>query len=153
MQGREKRIYDECRRVIAAGSAKDSSLHAGVHGNYIVDIAYAIIHNTRERFTVNKKNHGAISNFDPEAVVETPAYVGSMGAETINIGEIPTMQKGLMEMQKAYEKLTVDAALSGSYQTALEAVLLNKTIPNYTVGKKVLDELYEANKGLWPELH
>jgi maltose-6'-phosphate glucosidase len=152
MQGREKRIYDECRRVIAAGSAKDSSLHAGVHGNYIVDIAYAIIHNTRERFTVNKKNHGAIANFDSEAVVETPAYVGSMGAETINIGEIPTFQKGLMEMQKAYEKMTVDAALSGSYQTALEAVMLNKTIPNYTVGKKVLDELYEANQGLWPEL-
>ena len=152
MQGREKRIYDECRRVIAAGSAKDSSLHAGVHGNYIVDIAYAIIHNTRERFIVNKKNHGAISNFDPEAVVETPAYVGSMGAETINIGEIPTFQKGLMEMQKAYEKMTVDAALSGSYQAALEAVMLNKTIPNYTVGKKVLDELYAANKGLWPEL-
>ena len=144
--------YDECRRVIAAGSAKDSSLHAGVHGNYIVDIAYAIIHNTRERFIVNKKNHGAISNFDPEAVVETPAYVGSMGAETINIGEIPTFQKGLMEMQKAYEKMTVDAALSGSYQAALEAVMLNKTIPNYTVGKKVLDELYAANKGLWPEL-
>lgn len=152
MQGREKRIYDECRRVISEGSAKDSSLHAGVHGNYIVDIAYAIIHNTRERFIVNKKNHGAISNFDPEAVVETPAYIGSMGAETINIGEIPTFQKGLMEMQKAYEKMTVDAALSGSYQKALEAVMLNKTIPNYTVGKKVLDELYAANKGLWPEL-
>ena len=75
-----------------------------------------------------------------------------MGAETINIGEIPAFQKGLMEMQKAYEKMTVDAALSGSYQTALEAVMLNKTIPNYTIGKKVLDELYEANKGLWPEL-
>ncbi|MFS7260694.1 6-phospho-alpha-glucosidase [Carnobacterium divergens] len=152
MNGREKRIYDECRRVIMAGTAKDSSLHAGVHGNYIVDIAYAIIHNTRERFTVNQKNHGAISNFDSEAVVETPAYIGSMGAETINIGEIPVMQKGLMEMQKAYEKMTVDAALSGSYQTALEAVMLNRTIPNYTVGKKVLDELYKANKGLWPDL-
>ncbi|MFD2307180.1 maltose-6'-phosphate glucosidase [Enterococcus termitis] len=152
MQGREKRIYDECRRVIAAGTAKDSSLHAGVHGNYIVDIAYAIIHNTRERFTVNKKNHGSISNFDPEAVVEVPAYVGSMGAETITVGAIPTFQKGLMEMQKAYEKMTVDAALSGSYQTAMEAVMLNKTIPNYTVGKKVLDELYAANKGLWPNL-
>lgn len=152
MQGREKRIYEECRRVIAKGSAKDSTLHAGVHGNYIVDIAYAIIHNTRERFTVNKKNHGSISNFDSEAVIEVPAYVGSMGAETITVGTIPTFQKGLMEMQKAYEKLTVDAALSGSYQTAIEAVMLNKTIPNYTVGKKVLDELYKANKGLWPEL-
>lgn len=151
-QGREKRIYEECRRVIAASTAKDSSLHAGVHGNYIVDIAYAIIHNTRERFIVNKKNHGAITNFDPEAVVEVPAYVGSMGAETITIGSIPTFQKGLMEMQKAYEKKTVDAALTGSYQTALEAVLLNKTIPNYTIGKKVLDELYEANKDYWPAL-
>ncbi|HEK9986227.1 6-phospho-alpha-glucosidase [Streptococcus equi] len=152
IQGREKRIYEECRRVIASGTAKNSSLHAGVHGNYIVDIAYSIIHNTRERFTVNKKNHGAISNFDPEAVVEVPAYVGSMGAETINIGSIPPLQKGLMEMQKAYEKKTVDAALTGSYQTALEAVMLNKTIPNYTVGKKVLDELYEANKDFWPVL-
>lgn len=151
MQGREKRIYDECRRVLAAGTAKDSSLHAGVHGNYIVDIANAIIHNTRERFTVNMKNNGAISNFDPDAVVETAAYVGSMGAETINIGKIPTFQKGLMEMQKAYEKLTVDAALTGSYQKALEAAMLNKTIPNYQIAKKVLDELYEANKEYWPE--
>lgn len=152
MEGREKRIYDECRRVIANGSAKDSTLHEGVHGNYIVDIAYAIIHNTRERFIVNVKNHGSISNFDSNSVVEVPAYIGSMGAESITIGEIPTFQKGLMEMQKAYEKMTVDAALTGSYQTAIEAVMLNKTIPNYTVGKKVLDELLLANKGMWPEL-
>ena len=81
-----------------------------------------------------------------------PAYIGSMGAETINVGEIPTFQKGLMEMQKAYEKLTVDAALTGSYQTALEAVMLNKTVPNYTIGKKVLDELYEANQNYWKPL-
>lgn len=146
MQGREK--YDECRRVIA----KDSTLHAGVHGNYIVDIVYAIIHNTREHFIVNKKNHGSISNFDSEAVIEVPAYVGSMGAETITVGTIPTFQKGLMEMQKAYEKLTVDAALSGSYQTAIEAVMLNKTVSNYTIGKKVLNELYQANRGFWPDL-
>lgn len=151
MQGREKRIYEECERVIANGTAKDSSLHAGVHGNYIVDIAHAIIHNTRERFVVNMKNNGAISNFDPEAVVEVPAYVGSSGAETINVGEIPTLQKGLMEMQKAYEQKTVEAALTNSYQSAIEAATLNKTIPDYKTGKKVLDDLYEANKEYWGE--
>ncbi|MDR2977133.1 MAG: 6-phospho-alpha-glucosidase [Streptococcaceae bacterium] len=151
MQGREKRIYDECKRVIANGSAEDSGLHAGVHGNYIVDIAYAIIHNTRERFVVNQMNHGAISNFDPEAVVEVPAYIGSVGAETINIGKIPTFQKGLMEMQKAYEQKTVEAAMTNSYQVALEAMMLNKTVPNYNIGKKVLDELYQANINYWGE--
>lgn len=152
VNGRETSIYNECRRVIANGSAKDSSLHAGVHGNYIVDICYAIIHDTRERFTVNITNNGSISNFDTKAVVEIPAYVGASGAEPVVIGEIPTFQKGLMDMQKAYEKLTVQAALTGSYQTALEAVLLNKTIPNLTVGKAVLDDLYAANKEYWPEL-
>lgn len=152
VNGRETSIYNECRRVIANGSAKDSSLHAGVHGNYIVDICHAIIHDTRERFTVNITNNGSISNFDPKAVVEIPAYVGASGAEPVVIGEIPTFQKGLMDMQKAYEKLTVQAALTGSYQTALEAVLLNKTIPNLTVGKAVLDDLYAANKEYWPEL-
>ncbi|MBO0480601.1 6-phospho-alpha-glucosidase [Vagococcus fluvialis] len=150
--GREKRIYEECERVIANGTAVDSNLYGGVHGNYIVDIAHAIIHDTRERFTVNIVNNGSISNFDPKAVVELPAYVGASGAEPIVVGEIPTFHKGLMESQKAYEQLTVEAALTGSYQTALEAVMLNKTIPSLAVGKAVLDELYEANKEWWPEL-
>ena len=30
--------------------------------------------------------------------------------------------------------------------------MLNKTIPNFSVGKAVLDDLYEANKEWWPEL-
>lgn len=151
MQGREKRIYDECARVIANGTAKDSSLHTGTHGNYIVDIAYAIMHDTRERFVVNLKNHGSISNFDADAVVEVPAYIGSSGAETISVGKIPTFQKGLMEMQKAYEQKTVEAALTHSYQAALEAMSLNKTVPDYNIGKKTLDELYEANVEYWGE--
>ncbi|MEG1531378.1 MAG: 6-phospho-alpha-glucosidase, partial [Lactococcus sp.] len=44
-----------------------------------------------------------------------------------------------------------EAALTHSYQAALEATMLNKTIPDYTTGKKVLDELYEANKEYWGE--
>jgi len=152
MDGREKRIYDECKRVIQNGSAKDSSLHAGDHGNYIVDIANAIIHDTRERFTVNLKNNGAISNFDSEAVVELPVYIGSAGAESINVGKIPTFQKGLMEQQKAYEKLTVEAALTGSWQKALEAAVMNKTVPSYRVAQETLKDLYQANQDLWPEM-
>ncbi|MEB3363619.1 hypothetical protein SDC49_07365 [Lactobacillus sp. R2/2] len=69
------------------------------------------MHNTRERFTVNQKNNGAISNFDPDAVVEVPAYIGSMGAETISIGKIPTFHKGLMELQK----LTKNGQLTQRY--------------------------------------
>ena len=57
-----------------------------------------------------------------------------------------------MEAQKGYEKLAVEAALTGSYQTALQAILLNRTVPSYAVGKVILDELIEANQGYWNEL-
>lgn len=149
---REITVFEECKRVIELGTAKDSKLLGGVHGNYIVDITNAIIHDTKERFIINIKNNGAINNFNSEAVVEVPCYVGATGPEPVTVGNIPTFHKGMMEMQKAYEKLTVETALTGSYNTAMEAILLNKTIPSYRVGKAVLDELMEANKDFWPTL-
>ena len=42
-------------------------------------------------------NDGAISNFDPTAMVEIPCIVGSNGYEKVCIGKIPQFQKGLME--------------------------------------------------------
>ncbi len=150
---REITVFEECRRVIEAKTAKNSKLLGGVHGNYIVDITNAIIHDTKERFIVNTKNQGAIQNFNPDAVVEIPAYIGAMGVERVCVGPIPIFQRSLMEMQKGYEILTVETALTGSYTTAMEAVLLNKTIPSYRVGKELLDELMEANKDYWPELN
>lgn len=149
---REITVFEECRRVLEAGTAKDSKLLGGVHGNYIVDITNAIIHDTKERFIVNIKNNGAISNFNKDSVVEVPCYVGATGAEAVTVGDIPVFHKSMMEMQKGYEKLTVETALTGSYNTAMEAILLNKTIPSYRVGKAVLDDLMEANKEYWPTL-
>lgn len=149
LAGREITVYEECRRVIAAGSAKDSYLVSGVHGNYIVDLAGAIVNDTRERFTINVMNNGAIGNFNHDAVVEVPCYVGAFGIEPTSVGYIPQFHKSLMEAQKGYEKLAVEACLEGDYQKALQAVLLNKTVPSYRVGKAVLDDFLILNREYW----
>ena len=60
---REISVFEECKNVIESGTAKNSKLLGGVHGNYIVDITNAIIYDTKERFIVNIKNNGAICNF------------------------------------------------------------------------------------------
>ena len=108
---REVTVYDECKRVIEAGSAKDSYLVSGVHGNYIVDIASSIINDKRERYIINVMNNGAIGNFNHDAVVEVPCYVGAHGIEPVSVGYIPQFHKSLMEAQKGYEKLAVEACL------------------------------------------
>lgn len=149
LEGREITVYEECKRVIKNGSAKDSYLVAGLHGNYIVDIASAIINDKRERFVINVMNNGAIGNFDHDAVVELPCYVGAHGIEPTSIGYIPQFQKSLMEAQKGYEKLTVEACLEGDYNKALQAILLNKTVPSYRVAKAVFDDMLELNREYW----
>ena len=60
---------------------------------------------------------------------------------------------GMMMQQVSSEKLIVDAYFEHSYQKALEAFTMNKTVPSAKVARKILDKMIEANKGYWPELH
>lgn len=46
-----------------------------------------------------------------------------------------------------------EAWMEGSYQKLWQAVTLSKTVPSGEVAKKILDDLYEANREFWPELN
>ena len=152
MEGREKFVFGECRAIAEKGTAKDSKLHVDDHASYIVDLARAIAYNTKERMLLIVENDGALSNFDPTAMVEVPCLVGSNGPEKIVQGKIPQFQKGLMEQQVSVEKLTVEAWIEGSYQKLWQAITLSRTVPSASVAKAILDDLIEANKDFWPVL-
>ena len=152
MEGREKFVFGECRTIAEKGTAKDSKLHVDDHASYIVDLARAIAYDTKERMLLIVENDGAISNFDPTAMVEVPCIVGSNGPEKIVQGKIPQFQKGLMEQQVSVEKLTVEAWIEGSYQKLWQAITLSRTVPSASVAKAILDDLIEANKDFWPVL-
>lgn len=152
MEGREKFVFGECRAIAEKGTAKGSKLHVDDHASYIVDLARAIAYDTKERMLLIVENDGALSNFDPTAMVEIPCLVGSNGPEKIVQGKIPQFQKGLMEQQVSVEKLTVEAWIEGSYQKLWQAITLSRTVPSAKVAKDILDDLIEANKDFWPEL-
>ena len=57
---------------------------------------------------------------------------------------------GLVEEAKAYERLAVAAAISGSRTVALKALLANPLVPSYGVAVPLLDALLEANRDLLP---
>ncbi|WP_339181956.1 6-phospho-alpha-glucosidase [Oceanobacillus sp. FSL W7-1293] len=153
IDGREKRVFGECRKIIEKGTAQGTALEIGAHATYIVDLACALSYNTHERMLIMVENNGAISNVDATSMVEVPCLVGSKGAEPLSIGPVPTFQKGLIEQQVAVEKLAVEAYTEGSKQKLYQAFALSKTIPGADIAKNLLDELIEANKDYWPTLH
>lgn len=151
MAGREKTLFEAIRTFEETGEMPEA-FHVGVHGIFIVDVAISLAFDRRERHLVIVENNGAIPNIPDDAMVEVPAYITSHGPEPIRVGHIPLFYKGLMEQQLASEKLLVEATIEGSYEKALQAFTLNKTVPSARHAKLILDEMIEANAGFWPDL-
>lgn len=157
MDGHEKEEFERMDAIIALGKLKgtphepDPKAMNG-HAGYIVDLAYALSHNTKEIFLCMVENHGIVANLTEGMMVEVPCLAGANGLEPLNVGNIPTFQKGLLENQFAYEKLTVDACLEGSYLKAWQALTLNRCVNDTDTAKALLDDYIEANKEYWPEL-
>lgn len=152
MEGREKEVFGAANTIILAGTAKGGEFKIDNHASFIVDLACAIAFNTNEQMLCIVENKGAISNFDPTAMVEVPCLVGSDGPQPLCQGDIPTFAKGMMEEQLASERLVVEAYIEGSYLKLWQAFTLSKTVPSAAVAKQILDDFIEVNKEYWPQL-
>ncbi|GEK91733.1 6-phospho-alpha-glucosidase [Alkalibacterium kapii] len=151
--GREKKVFQECRRIVEKGTAKDSEVvHNDAHGDMMVEVAASIANNLRKTFVVMVRNNGIVANLPDDSMVEVAASLGANGPAPYAVGKIGTFYKGLIENQYAFERLTVEAYMEGSYTKALQALTLNRTVVDAKKARKVLDALIEANKEYWPEL-
>ena len=101
---------------------------------------------------VNTRNKGAISDLPYDAAVEISSYITANGPIPITFGKFPNAgQRGYIQLMKAMEELVVKAAVTGNYYTALQAFAINPLVPGTTVGRKVLNELLDADKKYLPQ--
>jgi alpha-galactosidase len=64
----------------------------------------------------------------------------------VKLGEIPSGLAGLIRNQAAVQDLTVKAALTGSKQKALEALLADPTVDGMSGAEKMLNEILQLQK-------
>lgn len=112
----------------------------------------SIAYDLRQKWIVIIPNNGLLKDIPDDAMVEVPALLGRDKVFPIQVGSVPHFYQGMLQQQLMSEKCLVDAAIEGSYEKALQAFTLNKTIPSAKVAKKILDEMIEVNKDFWPVL-
>jgi 6-phospho-beta-glucosidase len=95
---------------------------------------------------VNVRNDGAIPNVAGDAVVEVACRIAAGGATPLPVDPLAPEMLGLVEQVKAYERLTVAAAVSGDRDLALKALMANPLVADFRVAKPLLDALLEANR-------
>ena len=97
-----------------------ASLHAGTGDVQVVDM----------------RNDGAVPGLPDDAVVETTAVVDATGAHPLPQRPLPPEMLGLVQHAKAYERLAVRAACSGSRDDVVRALLANPIVGQYPLAAR-----------------
>ncbi|MBC8589084.1 6-phospho-beta-glucosidase [Paratissierella segnis] len=111
----------------------------------------SIYNDKKDIRVVNVKNNGTILDLPDDVVIETNAVIDKAGAHPLSIGHVPTKIRGLMQVVKAYEELTIEAGVNGNYDAALQALTVNPLVPSAMIAKKILDDIIEQNKYYLPQ--
>src|SRR5438094_8558941 len=111
-----------------------ASLHADTGDLQVVDI----------------RNDGALPDLPDDAVVEIPARIEAGGARAEPMAPLPPEMLGLVQQVKAYERLTVRAAVDGDRKAGLKALIANPLVARYNVARPLLDAILEANQAHLP---
>lgn len=123
-------------------------------GAYYSDAACEVINSIYNDkgtiMVVSTRNNGVLDDLPYDCAVEVSSHITAAGAQPINFGKFPPAQRGLLQVMKAMEELTIEAAVTGDYDTALQAFTLNPLVHSGDVAKDLLDEMLEAHKEYLP---
>ena len=101
---------------------------------------------------LNVPNRGGIGGLRDDDVVEVTCMADEHGAHPIAQGAVPEPALALVQQVKLYERLTVAAAVEGSYDAALGALLAHPLVASYPAAKAILDGYVDGLPGLLPPL-
>jgi 6-phospho-beta-glucosidase len=104
-----------------------------------------------ETHVVNIKNGGAVKEWPAEWVLEMPSKVKKSGITPIATDPLPASCFGLIAAIKAYELLTVEAAVHGDRDAAYQALLVHPIGPKADKVQEVLDDMLETHREHLPQ--
>lgn len=117
-----------------------------------ISLVDAIYNDRGEVHVVNLLNNGCLDFMADDDVVEVCAIIGRDGAKPIKIENFnnPHIEE-VMTQVKAYERHTVNAAISGDTEEAMRALMVNPLVWDYQVAKSCFEEMKELHAAYLPQ--
>ena len=91
-------------------------------------------------------NNGAIHNLPADLAVEVPIAVDINGIHPVSVGDLPGSIQKLLMLQAGAQQWAVEAAVYGSREMAMQALLVDPVVNSMDAAEKILGELWEINK-------
>jgi alpha-galactosidase len=101
----------------------------------------------------NLPNTGQIPNLPMGATVETPVHVDGAGIHPVHVGPLPEPIAELCRRELTVARLCIDAAVEGSYEKALQCLLLDPVVTDMETARLILDDYLMTYKVHLPQFH
>ena len=103
-----------------------------------------------ETHVINVRHGGAVTVWPEDWVLEMPCRVDGGGIQPLPAEPLPAACFGLLAHVKAYELLTVEAAVHGDRGAAYQAILTHPLGPPADGVQAVLDDVLETHRAYLP---
>jgi len=136
------------RSVPPEGLMKRGGAYYSTLATQLLNAHYNDLGETHE---VNVPHRGAVKGWQEDWVLEMPCRIDRAGIHPLPTDPLPLACFGLIAQIKAYELLTVEAAVKGDRDALYQALLTHPLGPSADRVHVVLEDLLETNKQYLPQ--
>jgi Alpha-galactosidases/6-phospho-beta-glucosidases, family 4 of glycosyl hydrolases len=119
----------------------------------VLQAIHAIVNNSGDVIIADVRNGTALPDLPPDVCVEVPARIFRDRTEPLPVGGMPLGVRGLVQTVKAYEELTIQAALTGSKDIAIEALMANPLVGSFGKASRFFDQVLENEHSYIPQFY
>ena len=145
--------FEEMLQVARSPDPLPPSYFENVPGEseQLVDIMQSLLHDRRHVYSVNMPNQGAVPGLPADAILEMPAAAGGAGFMALQSRALPPALTAKLLAKIAAIEVTVEAALSGSFDLFVEALLTDGSVSDPDEAATLARELIAAHKAYLPQ--
>ncbi|HYE04388.1 MAG TPA: hypothetical protein VEL07_02600 [Planctomycetota bacterium] len=147
---------DEAYAAMRAEVASDRPLpddyfdRIGGEHEQVLEIIASIRRDDGRIYSANLPNRGQIPNLPADAVVEAPARARAGGLQPIAQKPLASGVQGTLATRFAWVETTVEAALEGSRDKVVQALIIDGSAPSIETARALADELIAAQAAHLP---
>ena len=138
--------------MLTAGPLSNDYLaRGGGEHEQVVEIIDAVRRGTGRAYSVNLPNRGQVPNLPAEAVIECPAVAEASGLCPIAQPPLAPGLAGTLATRLQWVETVVEAALEGSRDKFVQALVLDGAVESLETAAKLADDLLAAQAEHLPQ--
>jgi 6-phospho-beta-glucosidase len=145
---RESTYMADSRARAGAGARDQNDLEGGGYDRIALQLMHAVASDKPITLVLNVPNRHTLAGLDTDAVVEVPCVVDGNGWRPYAADPLTGHAQGLVTTIKEVDRLTIEAALTGSTALATKALALHPLVGSVTVARRILETQLQEVPGL-----